>query len=184
MAASIQTGSKFLILRNVFCVLHVSRMQESLLPHTFVVCKQYNISMYYGTSRREILGNDCLHSYISFYPSTDIVPQPRISSCTTGHIKNIYIGSRVHLECQITSYSDFVNVSVVENDRKQINYSAKNVCRRHIPNNTVATCAVDIHTSQLTGKSMYKLCVGYNNTVPQRPLPLCSDDVHVEFSKL
>lgn len=110
------------------------------------------------------------------------MPQPKISSCDTGHV-HICVDSHVHLKCEVTSYSDFVNVTVVENDRKLRNYSAREVCQRHTPNDTVATCAVDIPTSKLSGKSMYKLCVGYNNTVPQRPLPLCSENKHVTFGK-
>ena len=85
--------------------------------------------------------------------------------------------------CQISNYSDYAKVVVVENNRV-VNKSSKQLsfgCQVDVTDSSSATCTVNILASRQSGKLQYKLCVGYNSTVLHKTTlrDQCSDDITV-----
>ena len=117
-----------------------------------------------------------LHAYLCgwlvidyFLTHADILNEPRIDSCNrTGHTMFV---------CRISNYSKYDAVVVVENDRILFNKSTKGLsfgCWPNVPDPSIATCTVNISHS---GKASYKLCVGYNSSVPHKTKLQCSRDI-------
>jgi hypothetical protein len=113
-----------------------------------------------------------------------IVRQPHVVSCTTGPPRADRKGC-AQFVCQVSNYSEFVRVSVVENDKKQYNKSTEDLsfgCEAGVVN-LPATCTVNISTSSLpSGKREYRLCAGYNGSVAHAPPPKCSDNIKITVS--
>ena len=114
-----------------------------------------------------------------------IIRQPGIESCTTGPLK---IGHNGHTEfvCHISNYSKYAEVIVVENDRTLFNKSTKQLsfgCQPNVPDSSTATCTVTVSTSLHSGQLHYKLCVGYNSSVPHDILPQCSEDITIDITR-
>ena len=87
--------------------------------------------------------------------------------------------------CQVSNFSDYTEVIVVENDKTRFNKPTQQLsfyCEADVPDPSSATCTVIISTSHLSGKLEYKLCVGYNSSVLLKTLPQCSDEVTVTIS--
>ena len=89
--------------------------------------------------------------------------------------------------CNVSNYSDYTEVVVVENDHIVLNKSTKQLsfgCQANVPDTSLATCTVNISISHHPGSLKYKLCVGYNSLVLHNKTPLqCSDDVTVNTTR-
>ena len=109
--------------------------------------------------------------------------QPRISSCNEYSV-DVGIASQARFECQVSNYSDFTEVFVVKDNRTWFNHSTEEIsinCWWHIPDSSIATCAIHLSTSLPSKSIFYSLCVGYNSTVAHRTSPHCSDSIAVNY---
>ena len=112
--------------------------------------------------------------------SSDILNEPRVNSCTPGTLQ---VAANKHAEfvCHISNYSDYAKVVVVENDQI-FNKSSKQLsfgCHVDVTDPSLATCTVNVSTSHHSRKLQYKLCVGYNSSVPHKTALQCSDNIIV-----
>ena len=113
-----------------------------------------------------------------------IVRQPQVQSCTSGSLKTDSKG-HAGFQCQLSNYSDYVQVVVVEDDRTEYNESTQGVlfgCEAHAQDRSQATCTVSISSSLHSGKRDYQLCAGYNDSVVHQTPLQCSDTITVTFS--
>ena len=88
--------------------------------------------------------------------------------------------------CHISNYSDYAKVVVVENDQIKFNKSTEQLsfgCQATIPDISFAMCTVHVSTSHHFGKIEYRLCVGYNSSVPHKTALQCSSGITVTTTK-
>ena len=112
------------------------------------------------------------------------MPRPKISYCERGPLKTDHNG-HAQFVCQLSNYSEYVEVVVVEGNHTQYNKSTNDLsfsCSPNKPNPSFATCTVNISTSLHSGKLQYRLCVGYNATVQIHSRLQCSDNVAVTIN--
>ena len=117
--------------------------------------------------------------------SPGIVRQPEVKFCTNGPLTTDHNGHTQFL-CQLSNYSAYVEVVVVENDHAMFNKSTNELgfgCWANMPDTSSATCTVNISTSHHSGKLHYKLCVGYNASVPHHSQLQCSDDITISITE-
>ena len=101
-------------------------------------------------------------------------------SCTPGTLQ-VAANKRAEFVCHISNYSDYAKVVVVENDHI-FNKSSKQLsfgCQVDVTDSSLATCTVNVSTSHHSRKLQYKLCVGYNSSVPHKRELQCSDNIIV-----
>ena len=115
-----------------------------------------------------------------FFP-LGIIRQPMIEpgSCAIEPLKN---KRSTEFTCRVTNYSEYTEVVVVENNQTLFNKSTNEVsfgCWPNVPDPSIATCTVNVSTSLYSGKLHYKLCVGYNSSVPHKTKLQCSHDIIV-----
>ena len=125
-----------------------------------------------------------LHSLPVCVCLSGIVRQPQVQSCSSGALRT---NSKGHAEfqCQLSNYSDYVQVVVVEDNRREYNESTRNLsfsCEAHVQDRSQATCTVTISSSAHSGKRDYQLCAGYNDSVASTTPLQCSDTITVTFS--
>ena len=113
--------------------------------------------------------------------SVDISRKPWIKFCTPGQLTGDNDVENSRFSCQISNYSDYVHVVVVENNRREYNESTQNLsfsCEAHAQDRLQATCTVTISPSAHSGKRDYQLCAGYNDSVASTtPKFHCSDRI-------
>ena len=88
--------------------------------------------------------------------------------------------------CHISNYSKYAEVIVVENDRTLFKKSTKDLsfgCLPNVPDSSSATCTVNVSTSLHSGQLHYKLCVGYNSSVPHTTALQCSKDITINITE-
>ena len=111
-----------------------------------------------------------------------IVRLPLVKSCTSGPLNTDHKG-HVEFVCQVSNYSEYVVVVIVENDSTEYTNEVELGCVANGPDTSLATCTVNISTSQHSGSLMYTLCVGLNASVHHRTTQLqCSDDIAVTIT--
>ena len=106
-----------------------------------------------------------------------------LGSCAIEPLKN---KESTEFRCRISNYSQYIEVVVVENNQTLFNKSTNEVsfsCRPNVPDPSMATCTVNVSTSLYTGKLHYKLCVGYNSSVPHKTKFQCSHDIVVSSTE-
>ena len=117
-----------------------------------------------------------VNACITFF-LTDIVPKPNIS-CSKHKIA--ILSHRGKVECNIRNYTQFVNLSVVDNNGVNVieDYPASEVCTVQTIKKTEATCTVPL------GEGQYQICVSYNEDVEHGSKQFqCSEKVRVISSK-
>ena len=111
--------------------------------------------------------------------STDISREKRTNLCSPGQLTRDYKGNSIFTCHNISNYSDYVQVVVVEDNRIEYNESTRDLsfgCEAHTQDRSQVTCTVGISSSLHSGKRDYQLCAGYNFTTSQLH---CSDRITV-----
>jgi hypothetical protein len=115
----------------------------------------------------------------------DILNEPKVISCTPRTLQ-VAANKRAEFVCHISNYSDYTKVVVVENNQIQFNKSTEQLsvgCQATIPDISLAMCTVHVSTSHHFGKMEYRLCVGYNSSVPHKTALHCSSGITVTTTK-
>ena len=113
-----------------------------------------------------------------------IVRQPKVQSCSAGSLKT-NSQKRADFQCNLSNYSDYVRVLVVEDNKIEYNESSDALsfgCKAQISDRSLATCTVSISSSAHYSKRQYKLCAGYNGSVAHTTQLQCSDNLNVTFT--
>ena len=107
-----------------------------------------------------------------------------MQSCSAGSLKT-NSQKRADFQCNLSNYSDYVRVLVVEDNKIEYNESSDALsfgCEAHISDRSLATCTVSISSSAHYSKRQYKLCAGYNDSVAHTTQLQCSDNLNVTFT--
>ena len=107
-----------------------------------------------------------------------------MQSCPTKPLK--ISSKKQDFQCQISNYSDYVHVVVMERNGREYNESTEGVtfgCEAQVSDRSLATCTVSISPSGHSGKRQFRLCAGYNSSVATHTTQLqCSEDIVVTFT--